>query len=327
MTKTSTLEQASQLIRGAQAPLLVCHVAPDGDALGSLTGLTRALRQLHQSPIPACADAIPSSFDYIPGVNEILQVVADSFDLIIALDCSDVRRVGALRELPHFNRRPLVNIDHHITNVNFGDVNVVDPEASSTAEVLSHLLDHLGIQLDETLATSLLIGIVTDTRGFRTSNVTPPVMEAALRLMEAGASLPYASRHGLDRRPTAVMRLWGACLSRLRIDSGVIWISIPLAMRREVGYRGNGDAGLASFLVSSDDAFVSVVFVEQEDGSVEVGMRAVPGFDVSQFAVRFGGGGHALASGFSIHGPLQQAEQRVLGPLQDHVARQQADET
>lgn len=324
MTKTPTLRQASQVIRRAHRPLLICHVAPDGDALGSLTGLHRALRQLDRAPIAACADPIPSRFDYIPGVEVVVQDVASSFDLVVTLDCSDLQRLGTLSELPHFSEHPLVNIDHHITNVDFGDVNLVDPQASSTAEVLLRLLDQMDVALDETLATSLLAGIVTDTRGFRTNNVTPRVIEAALRLMEAGASLPYISQYGLDRRPMVVMRLWGNALSHLGYEDGVIWTSVPLAMRREIGYQGNGDAGLASFLVSADEADVSVVFVEQEDGSIDVGMRAVPGFDVAQFALRSGGGGHALAAGFHVDGPLRAAKQQVLEALLADIARQRA---
>jgi len=324
VTKRATLKQASQLIRGARRPLLICHVAPDGDAIGSLTGLARALRQLDLSPIAACADAIPGSFDYVPGVEAIVQDVTDPFDLVITLDCSDRQRIGTFSALAGFDQHPLVNIDHHITNVYFGDVNVVDPEASSTAEVLLCLLDHLDVQLDKRLATSLLVGIATDTRGFRTSNVTPHVLESALRLMEAGASLPYVSQYGLDRRPMVVVRLWGAALSDLRFDDGVIWASIPLTMQREIGYQGGGDAGLASFLVSADEADVSLVFVEQEDGSVNVGMRAVPGFDVAQLALHFGGGGHALAAGFTTVGSLEKVEQRVLDALRADVARQRA---
>lgn len=322
MTKTSTLQQASHLIRGAFRPLLVCHVAPDGDALGSLTGLNRAIRQLDRSPTAACADAVPSGFDYIPGVEAIVQEVDAPFDLVVALDCSDLERLGRFSELPHFDQHPLLNIDHHITNAGFGDVNLVDPKASSTAEVLLHLLDTMEIEIDETLATCLLAGIVTDTRGFRTNNVTPRVLEAALRLTEAGASLPYISQHGLDKRPLVALRLWGAALSRVRLLDGIIWTSIPVAMRREIGYQGNGDAGLASFLVSAHEADVSIVFVEQDDGSVDVGLRAIPGFDVAQFALQFGGGGHALAAGFGIPGPLETAETRVLEPLRAHVARQ-----
>lgn len=282
----------------------------------------RALKQLGLLPIAACADAIHPGFDYVPGIEAVVQRVADPFDLVIALDCSDLRRLGHVAELPHFHQHALVNIDHHITNVAFGDVDVVDPEASSTAEVVLHLLDHMQVQLDETLATSLLIGIVTDTRGLRTNNVTPRVLEAALRLTKAGASLPYVSQHGLDRRPMVAVRLWGAALSQLRFENGIIWTRIPLTMRREIGYQGNGDAGLASFLISADEADVSVVFVEQEDGSVDVGMRAMPGFDVAQLALRFGGGGHALAAGFSTAGPLEETERRVLDALRAEIAHQ-----
>lgn len=327
MTKKSILRQASQLILGARRPLLACHVAPDGDALGSLTGLSRALRQLDLSPIPACADTVPAGFDYIPGVDAIVQDVTGPFDLVIAVDCSDLRRLGSLSKLPNFSQYPLINIDHHITNVDFGDVNLVDPEASSTAEVILQLLDHLEVELDETLATSLLVGIVTDTRGFRTTNVTPRVLEAALRLTREGASLSYVSQRGLDRRPVAAVRLWGAALSHMRFGQDIIWTNIPVTMRREMGYHGNGDAGLASFLVSADEAAVSVVFVEQEDGSIDVGMRAMPGFDVAQLALRFGGGGHALAAGFSIAGPLEEAEQRVLEALRAEVDAQRGART
>lgn len=326
VTKRATLRQASQLIREAHQPLLICHVAPDGDALGSLTGFARALRRMGQSPIAACSDAVPSGFDYIPGVESVVQDVDDFFDLVIAVDCSDPQRLGLFRELPHFDQHPLINIDHHVTNVNFGDVNLVDPHASSTAEVVLELLDQLYIDLDEPLATSLLVGIVTDTRGFRTNNVTPRVLEAALRLMEAGASLPYISQYGLDRRPMAVIRLWGAALSRLRFEDGIVWCTIPLAMRRRVGYQGGGDAGLASFLLSADEADISLVLAEQEDGRIDVGMRAAPGFDVAQLALRFGGGGHALAAGFNTEGPLDQAEERVVDALQTDLTGQRAPE-
>ncbi len=324
MTKKSTLKQASQLIREADQPLLICHVAPDSDALGSLTGLAHALRQMDQSPIAACSDAIPSRFDYIPGIESVVQDVSDFFDLVIALDCSHPERLGRFHDLPHFDQHPLINIDHHVTNVDFGDVNLVDPVASSTAEVILELLDQLEIRLDAPLATSLLAGIVTDTRGFRTDNVTPRVMRAALRLMEAGASLPYVSRHGLDRRPMAVVRLWGVALSRLRFEDGVVWCGIPLSMRRRVGYHGSGDAGLASFLLSAEEADVALVFAEQEDGRIDVGLRAAPGLDVAQFALRFGGGGHALAAGFNTEGPLERAEERVLNALRASLACQRS---
>lgn len=313
--KNRILEQASQLIQSAHCPLLICHVAPDGDAIGSLTGLARALRQMGLQPITACSDPVPSRFNYIPGAEAVMQEVGVPFDLVISLDCSDLERLGHFPQMPAFGDAPLLNIDHHVTNIGFGDVNLVDSQASSAAEVVLRLLEHMDVPLDAELAACLLTGIVSDTRGFSTSNVTAQTMEDALRLIKAGASLPHITRHSLNRRPTASIFLWGAALALAQIKDGVMWVSIPLAMRRATGHAGNSDAGLANFLVSAADANISAVFVEREDGDVEVGLRAVPGFDVAQVALQLGGGGHTLAAGCKLPGPLEKAQSRVLTAL------------
>ena len=317
VAQAAELKQASQLIQSAHCPLLICHVAPDGDAIGSLMGLGRALHQMGLDPILACADPIPARFNYIPDVEIVVQDVEDSFDLVISLDCSDLERIGRFTQMQAFDNTPMLNIDHHVTNLNFGDVNLVDARASSTAEVVLRLLEHMAVPLDAELATCLLTGIVTDTRGFRTSNVTTQVMEAALRLMKVGASLPHITQRGLDRRPTTAIRLWREALSSLQVKGRVVWATISLAMRQAAGYVGNGDAGLVSFLVSADDADIAAIFIEREDGRVEVGFRAVPGFDVAQVALQFGGGGHALAAGCKLPGPLEDAQARVLAVLQN----------
>jgi phosphoesterase RecJ-like protein len=320
--KSKTLEQASELIQSADRPLLICHIAPDGDAIGSLTGLGRALQQMGLEPTMACSDPIPPRFNYIPGVETVVQDIRAAFDLFISLDCSDLRRLGRLSQMPTFGSTPLLNIDHHMTNLNFGTVNLVDPHASSTAEVVLRLLEYMAVPLDAQMATCLLTGIVTDTRGFRTSNVTVQVMEAVLRLIKAGASLPYITHHGLNLRPTVAILLWRAAMALLQIEDRVIWTSIPLTIRRATGYTGDGDAGLVSFLVSAEDADVAVVFVEREDGGIEVGLRAVPGFDVAQVALQLGGGGHALAAGCTLTGPLEDAQAQVLAALRTDLARQ-----
>ena len=325
MKKKAALKQASQLIRAARRPLLICHIGPDGDAIGSLTGLGLALRRLGLKPIMACADPTPERFRFIPGIEAVVQQVSESFDLVISLDASDLKRLGHFSQMPSLGAVPLLNIDHHLTNLHFGTVNLVDSRASSTAEVVLELLKHMEVAIDPEIATCLLTGIVTDTRGFRTSNVTIQVMEAALRLMKAGASLPYITHHGLNRRSTSVILLWRAALTRLQIEDRLIWTSIPVEMRRGLGYAGNGDAGLVSFLVSADDADVAAVFVEGDDGRVDVGLRAVPGFDVARVALELGGGGHALAAGCTLPGPLEKAEARMLEALRDDLARQRQE--
>ncbi|OQY24016.1 MAG: hypothetical protein B6I34_04050 [Anaerolineaceae bacterium 4572_32.1] len=316
------LEQASRLIRSARYPLLICHVAPDGDAVGSLTGLGHALRHEGLEPILACSDPVFARFNYIPGVESIVQEVNTTFDLVISLDCSDMGRLGHFPQMPGFDDVPLLNIDHHLTNLEFGDVNLVDPHASSAAQVVLRLLDYMEIPLNADLSTCLLTGIVSDTRSFSTSNVTIQVMEAALRLMKAGASLPRITQHALNRRPVSAILLWGAALTRFQIEDRVAWTGISLAMRRAAGDESNGDTGLANFLVSADGADAAVVFAEREDGRIEVGLRAVPGFDVAQVALQFGGGGHALAAGCNLSGPLEKAQSNVLAALRASLVRQ-----
>lgn len=301
---------------------MICHVAPDGDAIGSLTGLGRALRQMGLEPTMACSDPVPARFNYIPSAKSIVQEVNVPFDLVISLDCSDLERLGHFPQMSDFDDVPLLNVDHHLTNLKFGVVNLVDHHASSTAEIVLRLLEYMEIPLDAELATCLLTGIVSDTRGFSTNNVTARVVEAALRLMKAGASLPRIAHHNLNSRPTSAVLLWGAALAQLQIKDRVIWTGIPLAMRRAAGSAGNDDAGLANFLVSAADADAAVVFVERDDGRIEVGLRAVPGFDVAQVALQFGGGGHALAAGCDIPGPLEQAQASILAALKVSLSRQ-----
>ncbi len=324
MTKkqSAALKQASQLIRAAHHPLLVCHISPDGDAVGSLTALGWALHQMGLRPALACSDPIPAQFDYIPGARTIVQEINTPFDLVVCVDCSDRERLGRFLELPAFGSVPLVNIDHHVTNACFGTVNLVDPEASSTAEIVLRLLDAMRIPLSTESATCLLAGIVSDTRGFRTGNTTVEVVETALRLMRAGASLPTVAHHSLDRRSTSAIRLWGAALAQLHVEDRLLWTSILQAMRRTTGHAGNGDFKLANFLITADDVDAAAVFVERDDGRIEVSLRAAPGFDVTPVALQFGGGGHTLAAGCNIPGPLEEAQDRVLAVLRAEIARQ-----
>jgi len=286
----------------------------------------RALIQQGLEPTMACPDGIPGYFDYLPGADLVVSQPPASFDLIITLDSSDLGRLGGFASVVETASVPVLNVDHHVTNTVFGDVNLVDSMAASTAEVVLRLLEALDASLDSTIARCLMTGLVTDTRGFRTNNVTPQTMEAALRLMRAGASLPEIAHHALDRRSIAAMRLWGAALSEeLQLKNRVIWSTIPRAMRRAVGYPGEGDAQLASFLSGAIEADVSVVFIEQAEGDVDVSLRADPGFDVAEVAIQFGGGGHALAAGCQLGGPLEEARERFLNVLWAELERQRGE--
>ncbi|MCR4408448.1 MAG: bifunctional oligoribonuclease/PAP phosphatase NrnA [Anaerolineae bacterium] len=303
------------LINKAQRILLICHTNPDGDAVGSLLGMGWAMRELGKQCVLACSDPVPPIYHYLPGSEMVTSQPQGPFDLIITLDCSDLRRLGSVYESSHLSGVPIINIDHHITNANFGTVNLVDAKATSTAEVVLGLLRHLGISLNQTIATCLLNGIVTDTRGFSTPNTTRKSMEAAIALMDAGAPLAKITDQVFNRRPLADIRLWAEALHTVRLEGPIIWAEITPAMRLECGFTEEGDAGLANFLITANEAEIAVVFSQQTDGRIEVGMRSVPSVDVSTVALDFGGGGHPQAAGFSINGSLGEVREQVIAAL------------
>jgi phosphoesterase RecJ-like protein len=219
---------------------------------------------------------------------------------------------------------PIINIDHHITNMGFGSVNWVDSNSAATAQMVLTLIERLGVPLDSTIATCLLNGIVTDTHGFRTPNTTPAVMEAATKLMTAGASLPEITGQVFNRRPLAVLRLWGRALNAVQLDGRIIWTEISQAMKHECGLGSDSDDGLVSFLISACEADVGIVFTEKDDGTIDVSMRSMPGIDISNVAMRLGGGGHPQAAGCSLSDSLAEARERVLAELRRSLLEQTA---
>ncbi len=318
---SNELAALTERLQSAHRLLLITHVSPDSDAIGSLLGLTHALRLLGKTVIPACSDPIRDRFDILPGHARVVTKASGPFDLAVALDCGDEPRLGAVwANLPE--PKPfLVNIDHHISNTRFGQINWIDPSAASTAELVLQLSDQLGLALNQDMATCLLYGIVGDTLGFRTPNTTPLQLRYAERCMAAGASLYDSIDHQFNRRSQALVCVWGKAIDAMQIKQRVAYTAISKAMR--AGCRMDAtELGLSSFLVGINSVDRSAVFVEKDDGSVEISLRAKPGHNVSDAAVALGGGGHPLAAGATLDGPLPLAVQRVLTALKESRSRQ-----
>lgn len=310
------------LLQSAERILLVTHVAPDGDAIGSLLGLGWLLKAEDKEVTLACEDQVPVAYAWLPGSTEIVQRGEGRYDLVISLDCSDRHRMGQVVD-DRVASAPLLNIDHHVTNTRFGTVNWVDPLAVATSQMVLELADASGWPLTEPAATCLLNGLVTDTRSFRTSNVDTSAMRAALRLMEAGAPLAEISRRAFEERSLASVRLWGEAIDRLQLEDGILWTEVTRAMRRQWSSNEDESSGLANFLVGVHEARVVIVFTEQDDGTVDVSLRAVPHYNVADAAVRLGGGGHPLAAGCTLQEDLPQARERVLAEVRRSLAEQE----
>jgi bifunctional oligoribonuclease and PAP phosphatase NrnA len=302
-------EQICARFRQAQKILVVSHVRPDGDAVGALLAIGMGLRNLGKNVQMVLTDGVPSSFRHLPGSSEVRKKAEGEVDLKIVLDCSDLKRTGNA-----FNGYgdPDINIDHHITNLNFSPINLVDPGAVATSEIITENLERWGLQFTEDIANALLAGIVADTLGFRTSNITPKAMRFAAELMEKGADLPNQYNRALLRHSFQAMQYWGAGLSNLERKDRLVWGTLRQSDREACAYPGNDDADLINVISAIDDFDISLIFVEQKNNSVKVSWRSIPGYDVSKIALDFGGGGHPAAAGADIPGTLDEIQPKVL---------------
>jgi phosphoesterase RecJ-like protein len=320
LTNPQALADAEGYLRRAQRILAVTHVQPDGDAIGSVMGLALALRALGKTVVAACQDAPHPRFDYINGVRDMVQASDGEFDLIVSLDASDLARLGTVFMPAQHAQIPMVVLDHHVTNTQFGTVNVVEPSFASSAELVLTLLKRMDLPLTGDVATALLTGVITDTQAFRTPNTTPDTLAAAMELMRAGANLTDVMRKSLVMRSFDSLRWLGAGLIAAQLDGRVAYALLTRKLRKEMGLRDErGDAGLVGTLITALEADVAAVFVELSDGKIEIGFRAQPGFDVSQVALELGGGGHPAAAGCTIPGPVRDAVNRVLPRLKQVI--------
>lgn len=310
----AVVDGIKQAIDNATEIMVVSHVSPDGDAIGSLTAMGLMLQQMGKRPRLICDDEVPSRFRYLPLAAQMqIPPLPTVPDLIIALDCGDESRMGkAFADLPE-PKPPVINIDHHITNTRFGFINLVDTSANATVEILYDLLPGLGITLGQPLAECLLTGLVTDTLGFRTNGVTPHTLRAAATLIEAGADLNDITQKALTVKPLTNLQLWRIGLNNMKFQDGFLWSTLPFEDQKTIGYMSASSSGLVNMLGDIEQAAIGAVLQQVEDGRVMVSFRCRPPFDVSMLAANLGGGGHPLAAGCSLEMPLVEAERLVVG--------------
>lgn len=314
-------EAANAALRAAGNILIVTHVGPDGDAIGSLLGLANALRQDGRKVLCAVDGGAPAFLRFLPGADEVRAApLDDAADLLITVDANSVDRIGQVGAQGLARCATVINLDHHVSNTGFGDLQLVMPEAASASEVVFLWLRSLSLPLTPEVATPLLTGLVTDTLGFRTSNVTANTLRVALELMSAGVSLYDIVARVFDSRPWGELLLWQRALPSLTMEDGVVSAQITVEDCVHAGLEPGADGDLPGHLRSTQGVCIAAVFRELADGKVSISMRSKPPWDVAGLAVSLGGGGHAQAAGATIDGPLQEARERVT-PLLRHVVK------
>ncbi len=297
--------------------VIASHIRPDGDAIGSLLGLGLALWNAGKSVQMVLVDGVPSSYRHLQGSELIVKEPGAACDTFITVDCADFKRVG--KAFQSFGQ-PDINIDHHKTNENFGKLNLIEAEEVATAAILANHLPAWGLKITKPIADALLTGIITDTLGFRTSNTNPSALRLCAMLMETGANMPDLYMRSLVHKSFPAARYWGAGLSSLEQENGIVWGTLTLDDRKRSGYGGNDDADLINLISSIHGNKVGMIFVEQSDKHVKISWRALEeGIDVSPIAKQFGGGGHAAAAGADIPGALDEVQSVVLKATREQL--------
>lgn len=298
-------------MENTQKALIISHIAPDGDTLGGALGLAWAFRKRDIDARLSCADPVPKQLTFLPGSEGYAPRRRTDEEAIFVIDTSGLERIGTIYEAASFAAVPVVNIDHHVTNEMYGDVNFVE-DRTSTAELILDILDYLHIPLDETMATCLLTGIITDTRGFRTSNTSEESLRNAVRLVEAGAPLTRITNAAFSHRPRSIIEMWGYGLSHHKFSDGIIWCTIPQEILQRIEPQARSSRGLINFMSTLDGVKVAIIFRELEENLIDASFRSVPGIDVSRVAAAFDGGGHPQAAGCLLRTTLAEATGHII---------------
>jgi phosphoesterase RecJ-like protein len=300
--------------------LMLGHVHPDADVLGTLLALGAALeacgwRVVYGGPHPA-----PGALGFLPGVERyvVLEAVEGPFDVAVLTDCPNPARTEGLIDQARASASVVVNIDHHPDNRRYGHVNWIDTSAAATGEMIYRLLGGLGLPLTPAIATNLFTAIHTDTGSFRYSNVTPATFRIAAELVTAGADPAAVSAAIYERRAADALRWLGESLARVQVteDGRVAWLALPAGAVPETFIESeelvNYPRSIASVRVAC--------LLRERGGQVKVSLRGKGDVDVQRIAAKFGGGGHPNAAGFTVPGALDAVTRTVLASVAEAVA-------
>ena len=308
-------QQISDLIGRYRVFLITAHERLDGDALGSELALYHMLRQMGKEATIYNQDGTPENYRFLDGSDRITNAlpVLEAFDAAFILDCSELERVG--REAEKIAAIPrLVNIDHHFSNGGFCETRLIDPQASSTGELICRLKAYMGFAATREIATCLYTAILTDTGGFRYANTGKETLLAAAGLVADGANPQWISENVYEMNPPARIRLLSAVLPTLTIDEGgrVGSLTVTQQALAVSGAMPDHAEGFVDFPRSIRGVEISILYTELPDRRFKLSLRSKGIVNVERVARVFGGGGHINAAACRMEGKIDDIHRRVL---------------
>jgi phosphoesterase RecJ-like protein len=325
MSSTEVPEALSAILaalKGAGSICVVGHVRPDGDCVGSQLGLGMALRAQGKEVVVWNEDALPRKLAFLDPQRLFGTPKAPRpFDVVVATDCATLERLGRAGECAA-ERRLLINIDHHASNTQYGDLNWVVPDVPSTGELILQLLRHAGWAVTPAIANCLFAAISTDTGSFRYATTRPATFRAAAELVESGADLGRIGHHVYDSHPMSRFRLLRHVYRQCRLthDDRIAYFWLRRIDYVRSGAEREESEGFIDHIRSIEPVVVACVFEEAGDGVVRISLRSKSDkVDVNAVAAQFGGGGHKAAAGARISGTPLAVQRRVLRALRRAV--------
>lgn len=309
-----TLDDILVEIKNAEKIVIMAHETPDGDAIGSMLSMNLALKKLGKE-----ADVIvrefPRTFDFLPGAKEARSNSdIEQYDLAISLDCADLKRLVG-KEYFESAKKTIV-IDHHGTNMMYGDLNFVNPASPACCEILAGMFEYFDIEIDSEIGSCILTGIITDTGGFKYSSVTPETFEFTAELLRKGVNVSDIYQRVLETRRKSNFELLRRAMNRLELleDGKIAFTYINKKDEEEVHAETGDHEGIVENGRSIEGVKVSVFIREKEENIYKVSMRAGNGFNinVSDICYIFGGGGHPRAAGAVVSGTVEQVKEKLV---------------
>ncbi|MFA5339603.1 MAG: bifunctional oligoribonuclease/PAP phosphatase NrnA [Candidatus Omnitrophota bacterium] len=322
-----SLPKVVNAIRRHKKFLISGHVDPEADAIGSQLAIASLIKRLGKDPTIIDQDSPPISCDFMPGIKSIIlcknlnKKVLKDIDCALIVDCPTLERTGKVAELITLDME-IVNIDHHVSNDYFGNVNWVDGKGAATGEMIFELFKRFGLKLSKDDAINIYSAILIDTGSFRYTNTSAKTHIVAAELIKNGLDTNFIYESLFEMKAFEVTHLLGRSLSTVeRSDDGkIVWMWITREMLKKSGAELKDAENFIGFPRAVRGSKVALLFKEtEEEGLIKVSIRGKDGVDVNKIAMKFGGGGHVAAAGFSIRASHREAEKRVLAEISKHV--------
>lgn len=327
MSKNSTFEQINEAIQAHQKFAVVSHIRPDGDAIGSILALGDALEGLGKEVRYLNVDGCPESLEFLPG-SERVEVSAEAQDLdievAIFLDTAAHARVGDASLEAVKGAKLVINIDHHQSNPGYGDLNYIDEKSPATGQILYDLITALDYPLSEITRDAIYVATSTDTGSFQYRGTTQRTYEMAADLVGRGLEVGPINQLTYDNQPFRRIELMRSLLNTLdRSEDGklVSW-ELRNSTKSEFSLVDDDTEGMIDIIRSIQGVIVAAFFEELDGGKVRVSLRSKePKVNANHICNAFGGGGHALAAGIRMPGPLEEARTKVLAEIRAAIAK------